>query len=231
MTRRIAIFGAGGFAREVLQIIRDQNDAKPGDPPWEPVGFLVDPAYVSNSKVHDLPILGSLEWLTGHPEVDVVIAIGSSAQRHRVAAQIKAQTKNGFATLIHPRAWLGRQVRIAPGTVICAGTLITTDIQIGEHVHVNIGCTIGHDAVLGDFVTLNPSINVSGNVSVGAGVEIGTGSVLIPHANVGEWSILGAGTVATKPIPANVTAVGSPAKIIKTRDEGWQRVAAPAKEV
>jgi len=99
---------------------------------------------------------------------------------------------------------------------------MTTDIHIGEHVHINIGCTIGHDAVLSGFVTLNPSVNVSGNVEVSEGVEVGTRSVLIPHACVGEWSIVGAGSVVTKSLPANVTAVGTPAKVIKSRDVGWQ---------
>lgn len=222
MPQQIAIFGAGGFAREVLQIILDINALTPASPPWEPVGFIVDPAYVSDARIHDLPILGSIDWLKAHPSVQVVIAVGASHLRRRVAAQIRSEAANPFAVLVHPRAWVGRQVSIGPGSIICAGALVTTDIQLGEHVHVNIGCTIGHDAVLQDCVTLNPSVNVSGNVKLGTGVEVGTRSVLIPHANVGEWSIVGAGSVVTKSLPANVTAVGTPAKVIKSRDVGWQ---------
>lgn len=94
-------------------------------------------------------------------------------------------------------------------------------------MHVNIGCTVGHDSVLSDFVTMNPSVNVSGNVHVGTGAELGTGSVLIPHANIGEWSILGAGSVATKAVDANVTALGAPARPIKTRPPGWQEGSGP----
>lgn len=222
MTRRIAIFGAGGFAREVLQIILDINAYEPSEQPWQPVGFVVDSAYVTEAVIHGLPILGSIEWLKNNPDVAVVIAVGSSAVRCRIAEQLRNELLNPFPILVHPRAWVGRQVEIGQGAVICAGALITTDIRIGDHVHVNIGCTIGHDAVLNDFVTLNPSVNVSGNVDIGVGVEVGTRSVLIPSASIGEWSIVGAGTVVTKPLPPNVTAVGAPAKVIKTRDAGWQ---------
>lgn len=190
-------------------------------PVWNPVGFIVDPDYVSEKIIHGLPILGSIEWLKSNPDTEIVIAIGSPSVRLNKAQNIEQETSNKFATLVHPKAWVGRQVQLSKGAIICAGALITTDIRIGDHVHVNIGCTIGHDAVIQDFVTLNPSVNVSGNVNVGVGVEVGTRSVLIPYAHVGEWSVLGAGTVVTKPLPANVTAVGSPAKVIKTRMSGW----------
>ena len=222
MTKKIAIFGAGGFAREVLQIVLDLNDSSIDRTKWLPVGFIVDPAYLNATPtVHNLPILKGIDWLKENTDVEVIIAIGAPAHRRRIANFIKTQTANKFATLIHPRAWVGRNVQIGAGSIICAGSLITTDISIGEHVHVNIGCTIGHDATLRDFVTLSPSVNVSGNVEIGQGVEAGTRSVLIPRANIGEWSILGAGTVVTKPLPSNVTAVGLPAKVIKTLNADW----------
>jgi acetyltransferase-like isoleucine patch superfamily enzyme len=111
---------------------------------------------------------------------------------------------------------------LGSGTIVCAGTLITTDIRIGAHVHVNIGATIGHDSVLDDYVTVNPGVHLSGNVTVREGVELGTGSVVVPKCEIGAWAIVGAGSVVTKPIPADTTAVGAPAKVIKERSAGWQ---------
>lgn len=221
MTIPIAIFGAGGFAREVLQIVLDINAQSTLTPIWDPVGFIVDAAFVDVEPVHGLPILGTFEWLAAHPSIHIVIAVGSSAARRRIAASVVAACNNSFATLVHPRAWVGRHVNIGQGSVICAGSQVTTDIEIGQHVHVNIGSTIGHDAVLGDFVTINPGVNVSGNVSLGVGVEVGTGSVLIPHTSAGDWSIVGAGSVVTKQLAANTTSVGAPARVIKTREPGW----------
>ncbi|HJV25443.1 MAG TPA: acetyltransferase [Aromatoleum sp.] len=220
MSRPLVIYGAGGFGREVLQVVRDINDARPRT--WDPIGFAVDQAFASTSLVQGLPVVGSVDWLAQHPEVEVVIAIGSPAARRHIVRRVVQEAGNRFATLLHPHAWLGQDVRVGEGSVICAGALVTTDISIGSHVHVNIGATIGHDAVLKDFVTLNPSVNVSGNVQLAEGVEVGTGSVLLPKVSVGEWAIVGAGAVVTKEVPADATVVGAPAKVIKTRSHGWQ---------
>lgn len=227
MTRSIAIFGAGGFGREVLQVVLDINAQSSGTPPWNPVGFLADEQAAGLTTVHDLPVLGGIDWLATHPHVDYVIAIGSSAGRRRVALRIAATGRSQAATLIHPRAWVGRHVVVGTGSVLCAGCLVTTDIHIGAHVHVNIGATIGHDAVLDDYVTLNPGVSVSGGVRLNEGVEVGTGSVLIPRLDIGEWSVVGAGSTVTRSLDANVTAVGSPARPIKFRTPGWHEGESP----
>lgn len=219
MENRIAIYGAGGFGREVLQLICDINVLQPT---WTCVGFIVDSGFTSQSLVHGLPILGGIDWLEANPDIDVVVAVGSSSARFKIAKNIRNRCHNNFATLVHPRAWIGENVEVGAGSIICAGALITTDIEISEHVQVNIGSTIGHDAVLGEFVTLNPSVNVSGNVTLREGVEVGTGSIIIPGCVVGEWSIVGAGSVVTKAIKENCTAVGAPARVIKERSLGWQ---------
>jgi sugar O-acyltransferase (sialic acid O-acetyltransferase NeuD family) len=219
MAQRIAIFGAGGFGREVLQLIQDINAQADT---WNCAGFLVDRGSSGPAEVAGLPVLGDIEWLAAHPDVQVVVAVGSSAARRRIVERIRARCVNRFATLVHPRAWVGGRVQLGAGSIVCAGALLTTDIRIAQHVHVNIGCTIGHDAELADFVTLNPSVNVSGNVRIHEGSEVGTGSVIIPGQTVGSWAIVGAGTVVTREVPANVTAVGAPARVIKERAPGWQ---------
>lgn len=219
MSLPILIYGAGGFAREVLQIVLDINKNNQG-PVWEPLGFVVDEGYKEDVSIHGLPVWEGLDVLKENPDARVVIAVGSSGLRAKIARKIR-ECGGRFATLVHPLSWTGQNVSIGEGSVICAGSLITTDIEIGSQTHINIGCTIGHDAKLGDYVTLNPKVSISGNVDVANGAEIGTGSVLIPHANVGEWSIVGAGSVVTKPVPANATSVGAPARVIKTRNPGW----------
>lgn len=230
MTRPLVIFGAGGFAREVLQVALDLNAhaaAAGSTVPWQPVAFAVDAAYARDEPLHGLPVLAVDAAFARHPDAWAVVAIGSSLHRRRVVRALAHAVGARWATLVHPLAWLGRRVEVGPGSVVCAGCQITTDLAIRAHVHVNIGCTIGHDAVLEDFVTLNPGVNVSGNVTIGEGTEVGTGTILIPHAHVGAWSILGAGSVVTKPLPADVTAVGAPARVVKTRTPGWHE-ATPA---
>jgi sugar O-acyltransferase (sialic acid O-acetyltransferase NeuD family) len=218
----LLIFGAGGFAREVLQVALDcLVEPSANTFPLEPVAFAVDAAFADRTPVHGLPVLEPQEAFARFPDALVVIAIGSPVARRRIAAAVESGFGPRWATLVHPRSWLGRRVQTLPGAVVCAGCQITTDIRLGAHAHINIGCTIGHDANLDDFVTLNPGVHVSGNVTIGEGAEIGTGSVLIPHANVGAWSTVGAGSVVTRPLERDVTAVGAPARVVKSRAMGW----------
>ncbi|MDN3920945.1 acetyltransferase [Roseateles violae] len=221
MSTPIAIVGAGGFAREVLQIILDINDQSPQAPIWQPVGFIIEHGYSNPGTIHGLPVHTGLTWLSSHPEVQTIIAIGAPSARRQVALRLAEVCQNAFATLVHPRAWIGRHVEIGPGSVICAGSLLTTDISIGAHVQIHIGGTIGHDATLDDFATLYPSVKISGNVHLGEGCEIGAGSVFIPKTHVGRWAVVGAGSVVTKPLPENTTAVGAPARAIKTHPANW----------
>lgn len=221
MEQRIAIFGAGGMGREVSQLIRDINAQQRR---WLCVGFIVDRGLCGDVEVAGLPVLGDVDWLAANPDVQVVVAIGPSSARRRVTGRIQARCTNTFATLVHPRAWVGDHVQIGAGSVICAGAMVTTDIHIGDHVHVNVGCTIGHDSVLQDFATLSPGVNLAGNVRLQEGTEVGTGSVVIPGCLLGPWAIVGAGSVVLRQVPENSTVVGSPARVIKERAPGWQAV-------
>ena len=218
MTQAIAIFGAGGSGREVLQIVEDINAQQAT---WSCAGFLVDAAFAGAGPVAGLPVLGDLDWLAAHPEVQVVVALGSPAARRRIVRRIEARCGNRFATLVHPRAWVGSRVEIGAGTVVCAGAMVTNDIRIADHVQVNVGCTVSHDSVLEDFVTLSPGVNVCGNVHIHEGTEVGAGTAIIPRCALGSWSIVGAGAVVTRAVPENVTAVGVPARVIATRAPDW----------
>lgn len=214
----LIIYGTGGFAREVHQIVEDLNLEKSR---WNFLGFLDDNQSNHGKTIHDFPVLGGLDWLAKNPAVNVSIGVGQTAAKRAICKRIRAQGANPFATLIHPRAWIGNRVVIGEGTIICAGTLITTDIQIREHVILNLGCTVGHDTSIEPYVTVAPSANISGAVHIGEGSDLGTNCTIIQGLSIGEWTIVGAGAVVVRDLPANVTAVGNPAKVIKERPAGW----------
>lgn len=217
--KNLVIYGSGGFAREVHQIIEDINAVSPS---INFLGFLNDDEASHHEKIHGCEILGGMDWLARcDPDVAVVVAVGNTSGRRQLVERIKKNTSADFATLIHPRAWVGNRVSIGAGSIICAGTLITTDICIGSHVIVNIGSTIGHDTTIGDYVTIAPTVNVSGTVHAGEGCDLGTGSTIIERKVIGAWSIVGAGAVVVKNVEPNVTVVGAPAQTIKTRAAGW----------
>ncbi|MFW8625426.1 acetyltransferase [Deinococcus sp. ME38] len=218
VTRRIVIVGTGGHAREIHELIEDINTVAPT---WEIMGWLDSNAAAHGTTVHDLPVLGDVDWLQANPDVYVTVAIGAPPVRRRVVERVRAIGHTRFATLIHPTALIGRRVEIGEGTVICAGVITSTDYRLGQHVLINRMATVAHDDDLHDFVTIAPSAVISGNVTIGEGTDLGTNATVNQGVEIGAWTIVGSGAVVTKSLPANCTAVGAPAKPIKERPEGW----------
>ena len=125
--------------------------------------------------------------------------------------------KVSYPTLIHPSTIIGASeyVNIGKGCLICAGIMITTNIEIGDFVILNLGCTVGHDTVIKDYAAFMPSCNISGEVLIEEVVYCGTGVKIINQTSIGEYATIGAGAVVTKPIPGHCTAVGVPARVVK----------------
>ena len=211
------IVGAGGFGREVAWLVECINQHKQE---WEIRGFLDDNIQLHGREEGGYPILGGTEYLDDLKEsVWVVCAVGAAVTRKKIVSELKKKRNIKFATLVAPDVMCSERVVIGEGSIICSGTIITVDIQIGEHVIVNLDCTIGHDARIQDFVTIYPSVNVSGCVVVEEGAELGTGTQIIQGKRIGEETIVGAGAVVVKDLPAKCTAVGSPANPIKYREQ------------
>lgn len=210
MTQRVVVIGAGGFGREVVDVV-DAINAEAG-PRLEVVGFIDDGE--PDQEMHrrwGVPCLGGLDALANlDDETEYVIAIGAPGVRRRIAEQIGTSRK--AATLIHPMAAVGRYVELGEGTIVCANASLTNEIRLGRHVHVNINSTVGHDARLGDYTTLSPLVAISGNVRAGDGAFFGTGSTVNPGVTVGADAVIGSGAVVLGNIAAGVTAVGIPAK-------------------
>lgn len=209
----IAIFGVGGFGREVLTLIKDINKIKPT---YNIVGFF-DDGHEKSEIVNSYPVLGKTEELNAWPtEICIAISIGNPEIKKRVIDKI-SNPNVSCPTLIHPNVVIGdsEYVRIGQGCIICAGNIITTNIEIGDFVILNLCCTVGHDTVIKDYAAFMPSCNISGEVLIEEGVYCGTGVKIINQTSIGEYATIGAGAVVTKPIPGHCTAVGVPAKVVK----------------
>lgn len=205
------IIGAGGFGREVAWIVERINSIKPT---WKLKGFIDDNETLWGSTEGEYHVFGGCEYLSALEGVYAVCAVGSSNVRKKIIEKLK-DTSVKFATLVDPSVLYSNSVRIGEGAIVCAGTIITVDVNIGDHVIVNLDCTIGHDAVIDDFVTIYPSVNVSGNVLIGECSELGTGTQIIQGKKVISNTIIGAGAIVVKDCLESGTYVGSPAKKIK----------------
>lgn len=209
--KELYIIGAGGFSREVVWLVERINAAAPT---WQLQGFIDDNEALWGTVEAGYPVLGGSELLIRRGAVYAVCAVGAAATRKKIVEQYYGSEVK-FATLIDPSALCSRRVRIGEGTIVCAGSILTVDIEIGRHVIINLGCTIGHDGCIQDFVTIYPGVNVSGNVLIGECAELGTGMQIIQGKKVAPNTIVGAGAVVVSDIKESGTYVGCPAKRIK----------------
>ena len=209
----LIIFGASGFGREVAWAVERINKV---EPTWNLLGFMDDNESIQGNEINGYRVLGKTADVGKYPDAYFVCAVGASRIREKIVGNMKAVNPNiKFGTVIDPSVEMSDFVTVGEGTIICAHTIVTVNIEIGSHVIINLDCTIGHDAVLQDFVTLYPSVNVSGITNIGHAVELGTGMQIIQGKTVGDYSIVGAGAIVVKDIPAKCTAMGCPAKPIK----------------
>jgi len=215
------LYGSGGHAREIHALVEAINGEHSK---YEVLGWLDDRSDARGESLLGLPLIGRIEEVVHDlpSGFEVVIAIGSSPARRRIAERLTS-LKIEFPVLIHPSAQIGPRVAIGPGTMVCAGAIITADVKIGSHAILNTGAIVSHDANIHDFATIAAGSMVAGGVEIHEGAEIGIGASILPGMSVGHWSVVGAGACVTKPVPPNATVVGVPGKTIRLRDEGWHR--------
>lgn len=212
---KIVIVGAGGFGREVKMLI-DQINLK--EFKYEFLGYY-DDGFEKGSIINTNKVLGSIDDLTKSDEMlNVIVAIGSPEIKRKIVEKL-TNSKINFPTLIHPSVIIGNEfVTIGKGCIICAGTIITCNIEIKDFVILNLMCTVGHDTVIKSFASFMPSVNISGEVIIHEAVYVGTGAKIINQLEIGKQTIVGAGAVVSKTLPEKCTAVGIPAKPIKFHD-------------
>lgn len=211
--KTVVCFGAGGFGREVMEILKARNRESEE---WDILGFIDENIEKHKSILNGYPVLGGIEWLVENrsDNLSCAVTIGDCKARKKVVEKVK-NIGVDFCSVIHPSVIMSDSVKLGQGVIICAGTILTVNIEIGDHVQINPNSTIFHDVVIGDYCTLTSTVKLTGNTALGEGVYMGTGACVIPGHSVGSWSIVGAGAVVIEDIPEKVIAAGVPAKIIR----------------
>ena len=193
-----AIIGAGGFAREIKAHIGDST-----------IKCFVDDQFWKPNDEYIFPLSDF-----DPNEYEVVVAIGDPKDRFDTVQRLPKETK--YFTFIHPSSQvLGYDVQIEEGSIICAGCILTTNIKIGKHAHLNLQTTIGHDCEIGDFFTTAPGAKISGNCTIGECVYVGTNASIKEKLSIHSSVKIGLNSGVVKHIEEPGIYVGTPAKKIK----------------
>jgi sugar O-acyltransferase (sialic acid O-acetyltransferase NeuD family) len=201
----LIIYGAGGAGRELASNLSGRV-----------LGFI-DDTKIPGEVIDSLPVLGGFDGIDDGDDVAVCI-VGDPKVKKELINKIKT-TYPGVHfphvfcqdnTISDHVQWGEGCIVAHPYNVICPG------VQVGKFVWVNAKNSIGHNCSIGDFTTLYSGIFLGGESKVGENCVIGTGAIVNPGVTIGNNVIIGAGSVVVRDIPDSSTAVGIPAKVIKS---------------
>lgn len=208
----IGVYGASGFGREVMPLVRQQYSELYGDAEY----LFVDDSPEAPT-LNGYPVVTYSDFLLSSAKRKLaVLAIANSKVREKLVNRCDADGIELLSVRADNVVVLDA-VDIAQGAVLCHFVQLTSNIKIGKQFHANIYSYVAHDCVIGDYVTFAPGVRCNGNIHIHDHAYIGTGAIIkqgTPDSplTIGEGAVIGMGAVVTKSVPAGVTVVGNPAK-------------------
>jgi UDP-perosamine 4-acetyltransferase len=208
---QVVIIGAGGHGKVVLDILRAAGK-------YVPAGFVDADTTLAGMKVGGLPVFGPGNVLPKIRQQKIrhaIVAIGDNRTRQRYAALLREQ---GFELInaIHPPASVSAAAALGENVVIAAQATVCTEARLADCVIVNTSAVVDHECDVAEAVHVCPGAHLAGRVRVGAAAFIGLGANVIQCMTIGEHAVVGAGAVVIEDVPAYATAVGVPARVIKS---------------
>lgn len=206
--QRLIIIGARAFGRKVCNYAREAG--------FNVVGFLDDMSEALQGFEGYPSVLSSVEAYQVASEDRFICAIGDSRMRAKYATLIEA--KGGqFVNVIHPTAYIGPNVKMGEGCIVCPLAVLDCDLKLGRHVIANVHTLVSHDCILDDYVTLSPNVHLGGRTMIRRETFLGIGASVIPDCEIGPGTLVAAGAVVTHSVGANLFIAGVPATLKRVR--------------
>ena len=211
----IAIYGAGGFGKEVACLIAEINDKVEGD--WRMIGFFDDGKPKGTQMSLYGEVLGDMDTLNAYPkDLALVIAVGNPRSLRSIYERITNRNIY-FPNLIGTDFSMAdvKTFQIGIGNIINHRCFASCDVSIGNFNILNSDVKLGHDVKIGNYNVIMPDIRVSGEVIIGEENFIGVGSIILQQIKIGREVRLGAGAVLMTKPKDGCTYIGNPAKRFK----------------
>lgn len=212
MNNVIAIFGAGGFGREVASILKRQSKINLN------LDEIIFVDHESDKEINGIKVINEEKFFSLGCTFKYIVAIADPKIRKCVFERLK-YTDGEPLDIVSHRAEILEEVNYKPGLVMCGNVTVGVNTTIGHGCHINVNTYVGHDCNIGDFVTFGPNAVCAGNVCIEEGVYVGAGALIRqgkPNEPIviGKFSIIGMGSVVTSSVAANKTVVGNPSRIL-----------------
>jgi len=208
----IAIYGAGGFGREIACLINEINE-QTDIPAWNLVGFFDDGKPIGDKNEYGT-VLGGYNELNAYPkQLSVVMAIGRPSTLVYLIGKITNQLVD-FPNIIAPDLRLldKNNMTMGYGNIFFSKCSLSCNVCIGNFNIFNGSIAVGHDAVIGNFNTFMPGARVSGEVTIGDRNLMGVYAVVLQQNTIGNDTIISSGSIMMKSTKGNATYVGNPAR-------------------
>lgn len=214
MKTDVAIFGAGGFGREIADTFAQSQNISDK---YNLIGYF-DDTLKKGEVVNGFEVLGSSDdILASSTPLAIVLALGSGKSRYQVFRRFEG--KCVFPTIIHESAKISHYSKIGQGCVIQANCIVAANANIGNFVVMNANSGSGHDTNVGDFASIMSFCDVAGSSILEEYCFLGTGVKVIPNIRVAKNSILCAGSVVFREVKRPSKLMGNPAKIIEVIED------------
>ena len=208
----IAIFGAGGFGREIACLINLINKETPT---WNLIGFFDDNPDLKGKRNEYGEILGGVDVLNAwNKPLNVLMAIGSGTTVKKVVDKIYNK-KVEFPNLLYKVTYSDeKNFSIGKGNIVIS-TIFSCAVSIGDFNVTNGSVVFGHDTKVGNYNTFMPATRISGEVIIGNECFFGVGSIVLQQLRIGNRVRISAGSVMMTKPKDDCLYIGNPAKIFK----------------
>jgi len=195
------IFGAGGHARVVASIIRDDYDSI----------IFVD---MSVQDVDTISEQSFFQNVDQYRTSDIYLGVGDNRIRETLWNRLKAENFT-LSNCISSFASIASDATIGEGVCICPGSVVGSQATVGDNTIINTISSLDHDSVLGAHSFVAPGVSIAGGVHIGQRVFLGIKSAVFPNIRIGDNAVVRAGSLLVKDVPKGVKVGGNPAKEIK----------------
>lgn len=203
----LVIVGAGGFGRELLEIVKNINSV---NPTWNVLGFIDDNTEALDDKRCEYKIIGKIsDWKVEEGQY-FAMAIAKPAVKEKVAKSLLDRGAE-FASIIHPNTRISESAKYGKGLVMYESSALGPDTELGDFVTL-LSTGIGHDAVIGDYSTISSHCGINGYVRLGKRAYVGSHACIVPSVRIGDDATVGIGSVVVRNVKAGTTVFGNPAK-------------------